>query len=89
MRKEKSVGPLIFYNKHLLDYIFDFDGIYKENFIKNIVLQKNILEAAHIFWYKKYENELLSQNNNINLILIYQKEFFNTLELFDNIKIFY
>ena len=78
-----SYGKLIFDNKLLLDYILEFDDTYKQIFKKNLVFTKNILEASHIYWYNRYEKELLSNNCDNKLIYKLQDAYFDTLFLWD------
>ena len=75
-----SAGKLIFDNKTLLDYILEFDDTYKQNFKKDLVFTRNILEASHIYWYNRYEKELLSGGN---LVLHFQDAYFDTLFLWN------
>jgi hypothetical protein len=51
-------GKLIFDNKPLLNYILEFDDTYKQKFKKDLVFTRDILEAAHLYWYNRYEREL-------------------------------
>ena len=77
-------GKVIFHNKYLLNYIFEFDDTYKQKFKKELILSKKILEASHMYWYKRYEKELYKNNkNNCNLILEFQDAYFDTLFLWD------
>jgi hypothetical protein len=76
------VGQLIYYNKLLLDYIFEFDGTYKENFKKEFILNRKILEASHYYWYNRYEKALFLEDSDI-IILQLQDAFFDTLNLWD------
>jgi hypothetical protein len=75
-------GKIIFNNKYLLDYIFEFDDTYKQKFKKDLVLSKVILGAVNNYWYKRYERELYEKNDT-NLVFELQDMFFNTLFLWD------
>jgi hypothetical protein len=73
-------GPLIFYNKFLLDYIYDFDNTYKIIFKEKIIFTKMILETSHVYWYNRYEKELFSNSDSL-LVFDYQKNFLDTFYL--------
>jgi hypothetical protein len=72
-------GYRIYYDKYLLDYIFEFDNTYKEKFINKIITPKLLLNSSHLFWYYKYEKSLF-KNNNERYTLELQEAFFDTLE---------
>ena len=44
----------IFNNKYLLDYIYEFDGTYREKFKKALIFTSYILIKVHNFWYNRY-----------------------------------
>lgn len=77
------VGQLIYYNKPLLDYIYEFDGTYKEKFKKEFVLNRKILETSHTYWYTRYEKALFLEDNDV-IVLQLQYVFFDTLNLWDS-----
>ena len=74
-----SSAKLIFDNKFLLEYILEFDNTNQERFKKEIVFSKSILYASHMYWYKRYEIELFSQNSNTKKVLELQDAYFDTL----------
>ena len=77
-------GKIIFYNKYLLNYIFEFDDTYTQKFKKELVLSKKILESVHIYWYKRYEKELYNKETRYNnFVLELQDAYFDTLFLWD------
>lgn len=73
----------IYYNKYLLEYIYEFDATYRERFKHTFVVTRSILENTHIYWYNRYEKELLKINSDLNLVLQFQSIFFDTLKLWD------
>ena len=73
-------GYRIYYDKYLMDFIFEFDNTYKEKFKNEIINTKILLNTAHIFWYNKYEKSLFNKINNNKYTLELQEEFFDTLE---------
>ena len=74
-------------NKYLMDYIYEFDNTYRENFKKNILVNNILLESAHSFWYDKYEKALMGdasseyvlelQNGFIDTLLLLMPNFYN------------
>jgi hypothetical protein len=72
-------GYRIYYDKYLLDYIFEFDNTYREKFVNKIIMPKLLLDSSHSFWYDKYEKSLF-KNNNTKYTLELQEAFFDTLE---------
>lgn len=77
-------GKIIFHNKYLLNYIFEFDDTYQQRFKKELILSKKILESTHIYWYKRYEKELYNnETRNNNFVLELQDAYFDTLFLWD------
>jgi hypothetical protein len=81
-----NVAEKIYYNRDLMDLIYQFDYTYIK---KHKLLFKEslnlILEKSHYFWYDKYEKSL-SYNCNMKSIFEYQDAFFDTLE---QLSIFY
>jgi ADP-glucose pyrophosphorylase len=82
-QKNTSAGKLIFNNKYLLDYIYEFDNTIKEKFKNKLIFSKDILGAVHSYWFNRYENELKKYNANMNFVLELQEIYFDTLFLFD------
>lgn len=78
-----SCGKLIFDNKMLLDYILEFDDTYKQKFKNYLVFTRNILEVVHIYWYNRYEKELLSDKCDDKLVFELQDIYLDTLFLWD------
>jgi hypothetical protein len=75
-----SSGKLIFNNKYLINYILEFDDTYKKIFKNKLVFSRNILEGAHVYWFNRYEKELLSGGN---YALDFQDIYFDTLYLWN------
>jgi hypothetical protein len=74
-----NVGQKIYYNNDLMYIIYEYDSTHIEkhkSLIKDCLL--NICQKAHIFWYNKYEKELIKYEN-IKYILELQEAFFDTL----------
>ena len=74
-----NIGQKIYYNTDLMYIIYQYDSTYIEkhkHLIKDCLL--NICQNAHIFWYNKYEKELIKYEN-IKYILELQEAFFDTL----------
>jgi hypothetical protein len=76
-----SFGKIIYYNKYLLDYIFSFDDTNIKNYKTKLVFSKAIQEASNIYWYNKYEKELLYGSCSLMLVLEYQDAYLDTLYL--------
>lgn len=76
-----NIADKIYYNKDLMDIIYQYDPTYLD---KHKLLLKNNLniigDKAHDFWYYKYEKALY-ESDNIKYILELQSAFFDTLEI--------
>ena len=82
----------IYNDKYLWKFIIEFVPTYiyiHKNTFSNTI--KIILDNAHNFWYLKYLNSFNISNSNIsqniNLTFEYQKQFFDTLLQYENLKI--
>jgi hypothetical protein len=76
----EKYGEKIYYDKYLIDYIYEFDYTYKEFFINEIIKPKLLLHSSHLFWYNKYKKSLYKDHYSEKYTLELQEGFFDTLE---------
>ena len=74
----------VYYNDDLMYIIYQYDSTHIENHKKKFVKCMNLISScAHTYWYNKYSNALNNKiSYNLDKILEYQDEFFDTLYVY-------